>query len=213
MRISKKVVIPALIALAIPAGYAVAQGGRMGVEMGEGHWRMRNASPEVLERLNEGRIAMAKAALKLTADQQKLWTPVEDQMRQGFAARQKKREEFRKKLEERRATAGDKSGQDDQTRPQRPSMAERLDRMTQFTFERAERLKAFNAVFKPFYESLSEEQKTVAEVVLREARGGRGHGWRHHHRWAMGDDMGPGMGPGHMRGPGRGPDAAPPAKQ
>jgi len=49
--------------------------------------------------------------------------------------------------------------------------------------QRAERLKAFNAVFRPFYESLNDEQKAIAGVVLRSGHHG-GHRWAH--RWTMG---------------------------
>lgn len=221
MKLSKKVVIPALIALALPAGFALAQGGSaenapgqdVGPGMGRGWFsgwgHGRRASPETLERLNEGRIAMAKTALKLTDAQQKLWDPLEQQMRQGFAERTKRREEMRKLFQERRAAA-DKARQDKQQPPAPPSMADRLDRMSQMASERADRLKAFNTAFKPFYASLSDEQKAVAEIVLKEMRGGGREG-RGHHRWAMGDRMGDGMGPGWFRGRGPGADAAPPA--
>jgi hypothetical protein len=65
-----------------------------------------------------------------------------------------------------------------------PSLPDRLDRAAQRIGERAERLKAFNTVFKPFYASLTDEQKSLARVVLREATGG-GHGF--HRRWARHD--------------------------
>jgi hypothetical protein len=188
--------------------------GMMGPGMGFGGGPMRNMTPEMRERLNEGRIAMAKTALKLTDAQQKLWTPVEEQMRQSFAERQKTREEFRKEMEQRRAAA-EKARADGQALPPRPSMAERLDRMSQFASQRADRLKAFNAAFKPFYESLSDEQKAVAEVVMHEMRGGgRGHGHGHWRRWAMHDGAGPMgmMGPG-VDAPPPGAPPAPPAKK
>jgi broad specificity phosphatase PhoE len=62
-----------------------------------------------------------------------------------------------------------------------PSLPDRLDRAAQRI---GERLKAFNTVFKPFYASLTDEQKSLARVVLREATGG-GHGF--HRRWARHD--------------------------
>ena len=75
-----------------------------------------------------------------------------------------------------------------------PPLPDMLDRASQRMTERAQRMQAFAGVFKPFYEGLSEEQKAVAGIVLRDMRGGmRGHG----RRWAMGNHMrrGPG-GPG-----------------
>ncbi len=57
--------------------------------------------------------------------------------------------------------------------------------------QRAERMKAFAAVFKPFYASLNDEQKAVAGVVLRQMRGhgmgGRGPRWA----WRQGPPAGP----------------------
>jgi hypothetical protein len=45
--------------------------------------------------------------------------------------------------------------------------------------KRAEQMKAFAEAFKPFYASLSDEQKAVAGVVLHQGgRGGHGGGWR-----------------------------------
>ena len=48
--------------------------------------------------------------------------------------------------------------------------------------KRAADMKAFAEVFRPFYASLSDEQKALSRIVLRE---GRGHGCRgNHQRWA-----------------------------
>ena len=52
---------------------------------------------------------MAKAALKLSPDQEKLWTPVEAKIRAGFEERRAKREAWAAKREERRADKADKA--------------------------------------------------------------------------------------------------------
>ncbi len=142
-------------------------------------------SPDARKRLQEGRqegrIAEIKQALKLNDAQLKLWAPVEQQLRARFAAREQARQDFEQRMEQRRQGA---------TAPPLPDM---LDRASQRMTERAQRMQAFAGAFKPFYEGLSEEQKAVAGIVLRDMRGGmRGHG-----RWAMGNHMrrGPG-GPG-----------------
>ena len=44
--------------------------------------------------------------------------------------------------------------------------------------KRAEQMKAFADAFKPFYAALSDDQKALAGVVLREGRGP--HGRRSH---------------------------------
>jgi hypothetical protein len=59
------------------------------------------------------------------------------------------------------------------------ALPDRLDRAAQRASQRAERLKAFNDAFRPFYASLNEEQKALSYIVLRSVRGGRGF----HDRW------------------------------
>jgi len=191
-----------LLAASIPAGIVMAQQ----VEPSDTPAAVENDKPagmsdETKSRLEDGRIAMAKAALKLTPEQEKLWAPLEEKIRANYAERSKMREEWRAKREERHA---ERDKRKDMSLPERVEqrsqrLAERATKMS----ERAERSKQLAAVLKPFYESLSDEQKEVATHVLRRfAHDGRGrhHGHRGHHgrRWSMGD-MGPdGMGPGGM---------------
>jgi LTXXQ motif family protein len=124
-------------------------------------------SPQARARLQEGHFAMIKETLKLNDAQRKLWEPVETQLRAAAADRQKLREERQEARKQNSA---------------RPSLPDRLERASERMAKRAAQMKAFAEVFKPFYEALDEEQKAVAGIVLRQARGGhRGHG----HRWAM----------------------------
>ncbi len=156
--------VPAMLALAIPAAAAFAQA------QDQQPRRPAGPSPETLARLQDGRIAMIKETLRLNEAQLKLWAPVEAQMRASFAARQKAREERR---QARQQGAG------------APSLPDRLDRASQRMAERAEQMKAFSEVFRPFYASLSDDQKAVAGVVLRQSFGG-GRGFHGHgRRWAM----------------------------
>ena len=142
--------------------------------------RRPGLSAEARARLLDGRIAMAKTALKLTDAQLPLWAPVEAQIRASYADRQKRREERRARREERREKR--------EARSERAPLADRFDRASERMTRRAERMakraeemKALAAVFKPFYASLNDEQKAVAGVVLRQMRGdrwrGRGHRW------------------------------------
>jgi hypothetical protein len=108
-------------------------------------------------------MAMIKETLKLDTAQLKLWEPVEAQMRARSAARQERRAERRQAREQ-----GD----------QRPALPDRLDRASEAMAKRAADLKAFADVFRPFYASLSDEQKALADIVF--GHGGR----RHHRRWA-----------------------------
>lgn len=192
--------IPATVVLAQPADTPPGAGpGPAAAQTG----KYRAPSPETMKRLEDGRIAMAKAALKLTPEQEKLWAPVEEKIRAGYAERSKARAQWRAKREERRAN---RAARGTLALPERVArraerMAQRATRMS----ERAQRSKELAVVLKPFYESLSDEQKAVAAHVLRRVAGGK-RGWRGRHghhgrRWAMG---GGGMGGRGMGGPGMG---------
>jgi len=167
---------------AVPATVAIAKS----VDRAGG-WH--NMTPETRTRLEDGRIAMAKAALQLNADQEKLWAPVESAVRDGFKAREAKRAEWAKKREERRSDKSDGASK-------RPDLAERYERMSNNLAERADRFKTFSTAFKPFYASLSDEQKDVLRPLMRQLAPGFGHGGGRGPHWAVGGDWGPG-GPGH----------------
>jgi membrane-bound lytic murein transglycosylase len=172
-----RLLVPALLAATIPATAVLAQA-QPQPQPEPGQKRERTdrprLSPDARKRLQEGRqegrITEMKQALKLNDAQLKLWAPVEQQLRASFAARQQAREAF----EQRR--------QQGATATQPPSLTDRLDRASKRMTERAQRMQAFTGAFKPFYEALSEEQKAVAGIVLKDMRGGmRGPG----RRWAM----------------------------
>lgn len=200
-----------LMAATIPATIVLAQqapsGDQPAVETSEAR---RGPSSETMARLQDGRIAFAKAALKLSPDQEKLWVPVEEKMRASFEDRRKQREAWQAKREERRA---EKAKREKLALPERieqrsQRLTERAAKMT----ERAAKAKEFAEALKPLYATFSEEQKAVAGRVLSHFgqdgrgprgprwamhRGGHGHGPHHH-------DRGPGPGPDH--GPDGGPD-------
>jgi LTXXQ motif family protein len=158
----KRFVLPALLAVIIPATAVLAQNQPPPQAKGPG------LSAEARGRLQDGRFAMIKESLKLNDAQLKLWAPVETHMRASFAERQKARAERREKREQQGA--------------QRPSLPDRLTRASERAAKRAERMKALAEVIRPFYASLSDDQKAVANVVLRMGRGDRGFGGR---RWTM----------------------------
>jgi len=167
--------------VAIPATIAIAK-----TVDGAG-WRM---SPETRSRLEEGRLAMVKTALQLNPEQEKLWAPVEQQIREAFKEIEAQRADWEKRREERRAerAAGNE--------PKRPDLAERFDRMSKRMSERAERMKSFSAAFAPFYASLSDEQKETLRPLARDLTPGLGKGGHGGpHRWAFGG-WGPDGGPG-----------------
>jgi len=125
---------------------------------------------------------MIKAALKLSPEQEKLFAPVEEKIRAGFAERRKAREAWQAKREEWRANKGK---HEQVSLPER--MEKRSQRLTEAAAkmtERAQKAKEYAEVLKPLYASLSDEQKAVASQVL----GHFGQDRRGHfgHRWAMG---------------------------
>jgi hypothetical protein len=157
--------VPVLLAATIPATAIFAQTPQQPPQQKQE--RPARLSPDARARLQDGRIAMMKESLKLNDDQLRLWAPVEQQIRAGFAARQREFQDW----EQRRQQA---------TVP--PSLPDRLDRASQRMAQRSQHMQAFAAAFRPFYASLTDEQKMITGVLLREMRGGfRGPG----HRWAM----------------------------
>ena len=118
--LSFRLAIPAVLIAVIPAGIALAQAPAM--------FHRERPSADTIARLQEGRIAMAKAALKLSDTQLKLWAPVEEQIRAAIADRAKARAE-----REARQGASTKD------------LVERLEQRSQAMTQRAERMKAFTA--------------------------------------------------------------------
>ena len=183
-----------LMAATIPATIVLAQQANTGDQPAvENSETRRGPSPETIARLQDGRIAMAKTALKLSPDQEKLWVPVEEKIRAGFEERRKSREAWQAKREERRADKakgedgkGEKLALPERIEKRSERLTARAARMT----ERAAKAKEFAEVLKPLYASFSEEQKAVAGRVLshfgHEGRGPRGP------RWAMGGKRGHG---------------------
>lgn len=171
-----------LLAAAVPATIVLAQNEESDQQKVEQSEAKRGPSPETLARLEDGRIAMVKTALKLSPDQEKLWAPVEEKMRAGFADRRKAREAWQAKRQEFR---GKHSKREEIALPDRlerrsQKLTERAAKMT----EQAQKAKDYAEVLKPFYASLSDEQKAVASQVLGHfGQDRRGH---HGRRWAMG---------------------------
>ncbi|MDO9382513.1 MAG: Spy/CpxP family protein refolding chaperone [Hyphomicrobiaceae bacterium] len=169
-----------------PAAVLVAQAAR------DGGWKM---TPESRERMQDGRIAAAKATLKLTPDQEKLWAPIEEQVRTMYKERADKRAERQKRRDERRADREKDDGKadgkpGDQTSAgtrEQANVAERYERMAKRLGDRADKMKAFSSAFSPFYASLTDQQKDVAGPAMRQLRvaqlggdrgwGHRGGGW------------------------------------
>lgn len=166
MRRSVKIALAVAAAAIVGAGFAIAQHGpRHGMEHGFG--RGTPPSPEMMGRMLDGRIAGARAALRLTAEQEKLWPAVEQAVREAAGR-------VRSKMTERRAMREEmqKSGK-------RPDVLEMLERGSQRTAEMSAEMKKISEALRPLHATLTDEQKEALGFALRPIRlGHRGMGWR-----------------------------------
>jgi zinc resistance-associated protein len=149
-------------ALLATASYATAQSDRMHRDMDgrEGRGMMGRFSPEDMDAFMDARIAALHAGLRLSADQEKLWPPVDDAIR-GLV---------KQRREQRRESRGERS--DDIPAIIR-GMADRQA-------ARAEALRKLADAAAPLYATLDDGQKRRLRVLARGLRphGMRGGGWR-----------------------------------
>ncbi|QRM31071.1 Spy/CpxP family protein refolding chaperone [Microvirga sp. VF16] len=187
----KTIATIALVVLMAGSGtYALAQQNPVPNAPAASQDQQQNRRPRMSQddfnRLVDARIASIKAGLKLSADQERLWAPVETAIRTSATERFSRFEQR-------------------PTREQRQSMdfMQRLERRSTMMNEGAQRSAAVTTALRPLWDSLSEDQKRIAPRLLREAvnvdgprwnarDGRRGHG-RDHHRIGMhqGDPRGP----------------------
>src|ERR1700758_3220799 len=143
------------------------------------HMQHMRMSPEDRAAFADARIAAVHAGLKLTADQEKLWPPVESAVR-DFVKQRIDRANARMKA------------QDDAQDRQKPD-----DNPVARLRERAEDMAASAAAMKkiadaadPLYKTLDDGQKRRLAILTHHGRfGAEGGGWRH--RWmerGMGHD-------------------------
>ena len=178
----KKFAIAGIAVLAIAGSTAVYAQHRPWFHEHMQHMRM---SPEDRAAFTDARIAAVKAGLKLNADQEKLWPPVEAAVR-DFA-----------KLRIDRANARMNAKPDDSQDAQKPDdpvarLRERADTMA----TSAAALKRIADAADPLYKTLDDGQKRRLAILTH--MGGRfGGGWRHRgfeHGMMDGErDGGPGM--------------------
>lgn len=177
----RKFAIAAIAVLAIAGSTAVYAQHR---HWGHGFSRM---SPEDRSAYADARIAAVHAGLKLTADQEKLWPPVEAAVRE-FA-----------KLRIDRANARMTSKDDSsQQKPDDPvsRLRERADNMA----ASAAAMKKIADAADPLYKTLDDGQKRRLAVLTRMDRFGGRDGW-HHRRFER--EMGGDRDFDHHRGYGR----------
>lgn len=133
-------------------------------ERGDRQGRERPTT-EMRERLLDGEVALVKATLRLTDAQLRLWSPVEAYIRSEAEARRSQRSERRwsREDDDRGSSRGER----------------RRGRSAETTTTRDEGMRAYEAVYEPFYASLDVEQKKLADYLMGEDDEPRGR------RWAM----------------------------
>jgi hypothetical protein len=155
--------IAAIAALAI-AGSTAVYAQRSWIHEHMQHMRM---SPEDRAAFADARIAAVHAGLKLTADQEKLWPPVESAVRDLV------------KIRIDRANARMKTEQSDQQTPDDPvaRLRDRADTMA----VTAAAMKKIADTADPLYKSLDDAQKRRLAMLTHHRQGRfEGEGWRHH---------------------------------
>jgi hypothetical protein len=186
-RSMKKALIIATVAVLALGGSAVAyhayahQG-----SWGYGRWH-RQMSASDMSAFADARIAALKAGLALSAEQEKLWPPVESTLRELAKKRIDRREQFRAEREQ-RATSGEL-----------PNPIDRLRRGADRLSEGGADLKRLADTTEPLYKTLDDAQKRRFNMLARAGMRGMQHGGPGWHRHGdMGDEgrhMGPNMGP------------------
>ncbi|MGO4523559.1 Spy/CpxP family protein refolding chaperone [Microvirga sp. 2MCAF35] len=151
--------------------------------------RRPRMSQDDYNRLVDARIAAIKAGLKLSADQDRLWGPVETAIRTSASERYTRMQQFRENRDQRRSM----------------DLMQRLEQRSTMLNQSAQRSAALTTALRPLWDSFSEDQKRIAPRLMREAINGgwgerRGRGGHHGRRAGMMMEHGGGMGPG-PRGP------------
>jgi hypothetical protein len=175
----------ALVGVSVLVYSAVAQQGP-----GSARWR---PSAEDIGAFASARIAALKAGLALTAEQERLWGPVEEALRDNAKRRVERWQKFR-------------ADRESQTGPADP--VTRLRRGSEYMGERSAEMKRLADALQPLYEKLDDAQKRRFQILSRLGMRDRAmrwrdraerredwRGWRRH-----GDDM---RGPGDTPGMGR----------
>ncbi len=162
----KKFAIAGMAALAIAASTAVyAQQYRPWFHEHMQQLQHMRMSPEDRAAFTDARIAAVHAGLKLSADQEKLWPPVETAVR-----------DFAKLRLDRANARANAPRDDDQQKPDDPvaRLRERAENMA----TSAAALKKIADAADPLYKSLDDGQKRRL-AILAHMEGRIGGGWRH----------------------------------
>src|SRR5689334_19003691 len=165
------------------------------------HWSHVRMAPEDRAAMVDARIAAVHAGLKLTADQEKLWPPVEAAVKE-FA-----------KLRIDRANARMNPPKDDSSQQKPDDPVARLRDRAESMAATAGSMKKIADAADPLYKTLDDGQKRRLAVLTRMDRFGSREGWRHHRfEREMGMDRDYGRDRGYGRDRDGGPDRGGPER-
>jgi zinc resistance-associated protein len=161
----KTLIAASLVAL-VSAGatYAIAQNNNGDGWRAQRMERMERFAREDMPALTDARIAGIKAGLKLTSDQEKLWPPVEQSLRDMATQRAARMKSWRETRSGNPAVA--------------PDLIDRLDQMANGLKLRSESLFKLRDAAKPLYATLDDRQKRVLPTLIRAGGPRMSHG--HH---------------------------------
>lgn len=171
-------VLPTLAALAICAFGVSATTAQAELSEPAGMDRMQHWAADH-EALLDARLAGLKAVLKLTPDQDKLWTPFEAAVRDAAKMRMEHMKAMMDRMQKMRETMGqDKSDTKDMgPAGQEASPVDRLETLAQRMSERGAALEKVAGAAKPLYTALDDTQKRLFDLLGREMlMMGHGHG-------------------------------------
>ena len=172
----RKFAIAGIAALAIAGTTAVYAQHHQWFRDHMGHARM---SPEDRAAMADAKIAAVHAGLKLNADQEKLWPPVESAVR----------ELVKIKLDRADAREAAAAKPDDQPKP---DPVARLRKRAENMMASAAAIKKIADAADPLYKTLDDGQKRRLAMLTHHGRHGGGEGWRERfQRGGFGGDRGP----------------------
>lgn len=190
----------AIIALATATTFsalpALAQQG------GGGEGRQQHRLEQVdREALVDARIAAIRAGLRLTAEQEPLFAPVEQAIRDQAQQRMERWGEMRERRAEMRGMSREERREQRAERQAERDFMDRVQMRADRAAESATRLSTLASAMNPLWESLDENQQRLLPVLMRDTMGGRGGhrmaGYQHRGQHGM-------MGRYGGRGEGRG---------
>lgn len=132
----------------------------------------------------DARIAAVRAGLALTPDQEKLWPPVEQAIRDFAKLRIDRANALMQAKKEKKESKKDDAQKQQAAVDQVARLREQADRMAQT----AAALKKIADAADPLYKTLDDGQKRRLMVLTRMNHGFGMGGWRHHHRFDRGGD-------------------------